>query len=190
QSQLVASEKLVGLGQLVAGVAHEINNPLAFVNNNTVVLQRDLASLRQLLGLYRSADDLLVQHRPELHRQILNLCEELDLEYTLNNIDGLVSRSREGLQRIQQIVKGLRDFARLDESDLKETDLNAGIESTINILRGEAKKKHLTLLLDLAPLPEVTCYPARINQVVMNLVANAIYACGESGEGTGRPHTG
>jgi PAS domain S-box-containing protein len=189
QSQLVASEKLVGLGQLVAGVAHEINNPLAFVNNNTVVLQRDLASLRQLLGLYRSADDLLTQHRPELHRQIRDLCEEIDLEYTLNNIDGLLSRSREGLQRIQQIVKGLRDFARLDESDLKETDLNAGIESTINILRGEAKKKHLTLLLDLAPLPEVACYPARINQVVMNLVANAIYACGESGEVTVRTRT-
>jgi PAS domain S-box-containing protein len=187
QSQLVASEKLVGLGQLVAGVAHEINNPLAFVSNNTVVLQRDLASLRQLLDLYRSADGLLAQHVPELHGRIAGLCKEIDLEYTATNIDGLLARSREGLQRIQQIVKGLRDFARLDESDLKEADLNAGIESTINILRGEAKKKHVTLVLDLAPgLAEVACYPARINQVVMNLVANAIYACGESGEVTVR----
>jgi two-component system NtrC family sensor kinase len=188
QSQLVASEKLVGLGQLVAGVAHEINNPLAFVSNNTVVLQRDLAALRQLLDLYRQADALLAQHAPELQQQIRSFGEDIDLNYTLSNIDGLLARSREGLLRIQQIVKGLRDFARLDESDLKETDLNAGIESTINILRGEAKKKHLTLLLDLAPLPDVTCYPARINQVVMNLVANAIYACAESGEVTVRTH--
>jgi signal transduction histidine kinase len=170
----------------VAGIAHEINNPLAFVSNNTVVLQRDLGAVRTLFGMYRSADALLAQHAPELHQQIRRFGEEIDLEYTLTNIDGLLTRSREGLQRIQQIVKGLRDFARLDESDLKETDLNAGIESTINILRGEVKKKHLTLTLDLAPLPEVTCYPARINQVVMNLVANAIYACAEAGEVTVR----
>jgi two-component system NtrC family sensor kinase len=179
QSQLVQSEKLAALGQLVAGVAHEINNPLAFVSNNTVVLQRDLASLRDLLKLYREADALLKQHAPELHQRIRDFDETVDLQYTLGNLDGLCTRSREGLQRIQLIVKDLRDFARLDESELKETNLNAGIESTLNILRGETKKKGLTLNLELGPIPEVTCYPARINQVVMNLVANAIYACGD-----------
>jgi two-component system NtrC family sensor kinase len=188
QSQLVASEKLAALGQLVAGIAHEINNPLAFVSNNTVVLQRDLAAVRKLLGMYRAGDGLLAQHAPELHRQLFSFCEEIDLDYTLSNIDGILSRSREGLQRIQLIVKGLRDFARLDESDLKETDLNAGIESTINILRGEVKRKNLTLHLELSPLPEVACYPARINQVVMNLVVNAIYACAEGGQVTVRTH--
>jgi two-component system NtrC family sensor kinase len=189
QSQLVASEKLVGLGQLVAGIAHEINNPLAFVSNNAVVLQRDLESLRKLLVMYRAGDALLAQHAAELHQQLHAFCDEIDIEYTLNNIAGVLSRSREGLYRIQQIVKGLRDFARLDESDLKETDVNAGIESTINILRGEARKKHLTLTLELSPLPEVSCYPARINQVVMNLVANAIYACAENGQVTLRTRT-
>jgi PAS domain S-box-containing protein len=189
QSQLVQSEKLAALGQLVAGVAHEINNPLAFVSNNTVVLQRDLKSLRELLAMYREAAPLLAQHAPALQERIGAFCDHIDLEYTLTNIDGILTRTREGLQRIQHIVKGLRDFARLDESDLKETNLNAGIESTINILRGEAKKKHLTLGLELSPLPEVICYPARINQVVLNLVMNAIYACPESGTVIVRTHT-
>jgi two-component system, NtrC family, sensor kinase len=181
QSQLVQSEKLAALGQLVAGVAHEINNPLAFVSNNTVVLQRDLASLRDLLNLYREADPLLQQHSPALSQRIRDLDDTIDIQYTLSNLDGLCNRSREGMQRIQLIVKDLRDFARLDESELKETNLNRGIESTLNILRGETKNKDLTVHLELGPIPSVTCYPARINQVVMNLVANAIYACAHGG---------
>jgi PAS domain S-box-containing protein len=189
QSQLVESEKLAALGQLVAGIAHEINNPLAFISNNTVVLQRDLGAVRKVLGMYGAGNALLAQHAPELHQQLQSFCAEIDLDYTLGSIDGLLSRSREGLHRIQQIVKGLREFARLDESDLKETDINAGIESTINILRGEVKRKDLSLQLELAPLPEVVCYSARINQVVMNLVANAIYACAEAGQVTVRTHT-
>jgi signal transduction histidine kinase len=95
-----------------------------------------------------------------------------------------MARSRDGLKRIQHIVKDLRDFARLDESDLHEVDLNAGIESTVNIIRGQAKKQDVELQLDLAPLPGVTCYPAKINQVVLNLVANAIDACSAGGKVT------
>jgi PAS domain S-box-containing protein len=184
QSQLVQSEKLAALGQLVAGVAHEINNPLAFVSNNTVVLQRDLGSLRELLSLYREVDPLIKLHAEQLFERIRHLAEFIDLDYTLKNIDGLCNRSREGLQRIQLIVKDLRDFARLDESELKETNLNAGIESTLNILRGETKQKSLSVKLELEPIPEVTCYPARINQVIMNLLANAVYACNDDGSGT------
>jgi signal transduction histidine kinase len=94
----------------------------------------------------------------------------------------LTNRSRDGLRRIQQIVKDLRDFARLDESDLHEVDLNSGIESTVNIVAGRAKKKQVQLQLDLKPLPMVSCYPAKVNQVVMNLVANAIDAAPEGGK--------
>jgi two-component system NtrC family sensor kinase len=186
QSHLVQSEKLAALGQLVAGVAHEINNPLAFVSNNTVVLQRDLGALQNLLSLYREADAALAHYVPGLWQRIRELDASIDIGYTLQSIEGLLSRSREGLQRIQQIVKDLRDFARLDESELKETNLNTGIESTINIVRGEARKKSLTLKLELTPLPEVVCYPARINQVVMNLVTNAMYACHDQGTVTVR----
>lgn len=181
QSRLVQSEKLVSLGELVAGVAHEINNPLAFVSNNTVVLQRDLQSLRELLQRYAALDPVLSQNAPDAYQEIKDFAEEIDLAYTLPNIDGLLARSREGLSRIQQIVKSLREFARLDESELKEADLNAGVRSTLDIVRGEAKKKHLHLEVELAELPEVVCYPARVNQVILNLVANAIHASNELG---------
>jgi PAS domain S-box-containing protein len=173
QGQLVQSEKLAGLGQMVAGVAHEINNPLSFVGNNVVVIQRDVAALRRLIDLYKQADGSIP---PDLRAQIAELEEQIDLPYTLSNLDGLFSRSRDGLRRIQQIVKDLRDFARLDESELEAVDLNAGIESTLNIVQGHAKRKHVKLVPQLGPLPLVTCYPAKVNQVVMNLVTNAIDA--------------
>src|SRR5678816_3950172 len=166
---------------MVAGVAHEINNPLSFVNNNVAVLQRDVNALKQLLMLYRQADDVIAANNQELSGWIREMEEAIDLPYTLSNLDELLTRSRDGLRRIQQIVRDLRDFARLDESDLLEIDLNEGIESTVNIIRGRAKKKQIELEMDLRPLPKVTCYPAKINQVVMNLLANAIDACNDRG---------
>jgi PAS domain S-box-containing protein len=190
QSQLVQSEKLAGLGQMVAGVAHEINNPLSFVSNNVAVLQRDIRGLTDLLALYSQADQLIGEKNKQLLDEIADLSERMDLAYTKQNMKELLERSREGLRRIQQIVKDLRDFARLDESDLHEIDLNAGIESTVNIVHGKAKKKRVQVDLQLAPLPMVSCYPAKINQVVMNLVTNAIDASPEGGKVTVRtePH--
>ena len=185
QSALVQTEKLAGLGQMVAGVAHEINNPLAFVSNNVAVLQRDLRAIIEMLKLYAQMDSSPEQ-AAQLRQQVKDLADRIDLEYTLSNLDDMLVRSRDGLKRIQQIVKDLRDFARLDAGDLHEVDLNAGIESTINIVRGLARKKQVTLDLDLKPMPQVACYPAKINQVVMNLVTNAIDACGEGGRVTVR----
>src|SRR5439155_17803942 len=141
QSAMVQSEKLAGLGQMVAGVAHEINNPLAFVSNNVAVLQRDVKALAQLLKLYEQAEGLIEQNNAELIADIRDLCQRMDLAYTMSNTDEMLSRSREGLRRIQQIVKDLREFARLDAADLQDADINHGIESTLNIVRGVAKKK-------------------------------------------------
>jgi len=189
QSQMLQTEKLAALGQLVAGVAHEINNPLSFVGNNVAVLQRDLASIRKLLALYQSGEGSLEKVQPELLAEIRELCERMDLSYTVANMDEMMVRSRDGLRRIQEIVKDLRDFARLDESELQEIDLNQGVESTINIVRGRAKDKQVTISLDLQPLPTIACYPAKVNQVVMNLVANAIDACQNGGNVTVRTST-
>jgi two-component system, NtrC family, sensor kinase len=168
----------------VAGVAHEINNPLAFVINNIAVLRRDVGELGELLRLYQEADLALAEHRPEVFQRIRTFADRIDLDYTLDNLDGMMVRSGEGLRRIQQIVKELRDFARLDEGDLKETDVNAGISSAIHLLRSEAEKRQITLDEALSPLPGVICYPAEINQLVLNLVTNAIEVCPAGGKVT------
>ena len=112
---------------MVAGVAHEINNPLAFVNNNIAVLRRDTALVRELMLLYQQGDRILAAAAPELHEQIRVLSERIDVDYTLEGLDRLTSRSSEGLKRIRQIVGDLRDFARLDENDVSQVDLNDGI---------------------------------------------------------------
>jgi signal transduction histidine kinase len=176
QVQLVQTEKLASLGQMVAGVAHEINNPLAFVINNVAVLQRDLKAIGDLVRMYQEADSGLAAHQPELLARIRDFAEQIDLAYTLENFDKLLVRSRDGLKRIQQIVCDLRIFARLDESDLHAVDLNDGIRSTLHMLGNRADAKQVQLAADLAPLPLVACYPAKMNQVVLNLVANAIDA--------------
>src|SRR5262249_3041663 len=114
QSHLVQSEKLAGLGQMVAGVAHEINNPLSFVGNNVAVLQRDLGEMVAVLGLYREGEPALEGQRPDLVARIREIRDRVDLDYSLENLPRLLNRTRDGLGRIQQIVKDLRVFARLD----------------------------------------------------------------------------
>jgi signal transduction histidine kinase len=175
QLQMVQTEKLAGLGQMVAGIAHEINNPLAFVINNVAVLQRYFGGIFSVLDVYKEAE-AAVEGRAELLKHIRELSEQMDLKYTLDNTQDILLRSREGLQRIQHIVKDLRDFARLDESDLSDVDINVGVESTARIIRTRALDKQVKIELELKPLPLVSCYPAKINQVVMNLLSNAIDA--------------
>jgi PAS domain S-box-containing protein len=189
QSRMVEAEKHASLGQLVAGVAHEINNPLSFVSNNVAVLQRDLHDLLGLIDLYRQGEGALGEARPDLLKRINALDDRIDLSYSLDNLPRLIERTREGLRRIERIVKELRLFARVDEGDWNEVDLNPGIESSINMVRGYARKKGVRLVMDLGAMPTIRCRAAKIHQVVVNLLTNAIDACVED-EGVVTIHTG
>ncbi len=174
ETHLIQSEKLSSLGQLVAGVAHEVNNPLAYVSNNIAILEREVVQLSELIRLYQQSEGLQEQDRNEQLASIRLLAEQIDLEYVLEHLPSMVGRSREGLKRIQHIIGNLRDFARLDEAEMKEVDLNLGIKSTLEILRGMAHERDIVLIDHLKPLRPVNCYPAKINQVLLNLVCNAI----------------
>jgi signal transduction histidine kinase len=182
ETQLVQAEKHTALGQMVAGIAHEINNPLAYVTNNVAVLRRDVGGLCDLLELYRESEPTLAAHCSELRERITAQADAIDLAYTLENLGHLMDRSFEGLKRIQQVVKDLRDFVRLDEGDLKDVDLNVTLRSALQFLRKEADERQVALHEDLNPLPEVTCFPAKLNQVFFNLVINAIEACSAGGK--------
>jgi two-component system, NtrC family, sensor kinase len=181
ESRLIQAEKLSSLGKMVAGIAHESNNPLAFTTNNVTILRRDAAALFGILALYREADAVLAVEHPELMARIVALAEEVDLPYTLANLQGLLTRTHDGLARIERIVKGLRNFARLDESEFKEANVNEGIESTTDLLHGEAAEHGVRIELTLAPLPTLSCFPAKINQVLFNVMTNAIEACQPGG---------
>jgi PAS domain S-box-containing protein len=177
QSRMVQTEKLASLGQLVAGVAHEINNPLAFVSNNVAVLERDLKDLIALIGLYRALERSDDPKEQTILTEIDQVSESLDLHYAMENLPQLIDRTREGLRRIERIVKDLRLFARVDEGEWNEVDLNPGIESSVNMVLGYARKRGVRLVADLQPLPLVRCRGARVHQVVVNLLMNAIDAC-------------
>jgi PAS domain S-box-containing protein len=181
QGRMVESAKLAGLGQMVAGVAHEINNPLAFVLNNIVVLERDLRGAWEVLARVKALDGEPGAGGAEARGAIRALWDEADLDYTISNLPGLLARTREGLGRIQRIVRDLRVFARVEEDSFVESDVNEGIESTVHILLGNAKTRGVKIDLALAPLPPLVCQPAKLNQVIMNLVSNAIEACGPGG---------
>ena len=192
QSRLVQAEKLASLGQLVAGVAHEINNPLAFVSNNVAVIERDLHDLIALVGLYRKgreAADGRADECDDVGARIAALSEQLDLDYCLDNLPRIIDRTREGLRRIERIVKDLRLFARVDEGEWNEVDLNPGIESSINMVQGYARKHGVKLVADYGALPLVRCRAARVHQVIVNLLMNAIDACESGGAVTLRTAT-
>jgi signal transduction histidine kinase len=181
QSRMLQQARMASLGQTAAGVAHEINNPLAFVSNNLFLLKREVAGLHDILRLYQQAEHTLAQYQRDLHDRISSLAQEVDLPYVLENLDSLLERSRGGLKRIQKIVTDLRDFAHLEEAEFQEADLNEGIGTTVRLMQNIADARHVSLTMELAPLPRITCYPAKLNLVAQSLVSNAIDACEAGG---------
>ena len=184
ESQLIQSEKLAALGLLVAGVAHEVNNPLAFVLGNMAVLARDIGFVRDLCTLYRRGDAVLRDHAPALAADITDLDARIDLSHTIAGLEANLARSAEGLDRIRQLVVDLLDFARLENAPRKAVDLNHGVELTARLVQPKAVKKGVTLEVACAPIPPVTCEGTKINQVILNLLINAIDACEAGGHVT------
>lgn len=177
QAQLVQSEKMSGLGQLVAGVAHEINNPVNFIHGNLSYLQQYVDNLVQLIQSYQ-------KHYPDPPEDLQEQLEESELDFLVDDLQKLVGSLQTGTKRIQEIVLSLRNFSRLDEAELKEVNICDGIDSTLMILGHRLKPNHqrpgIEVIKDYQEMPLVECYPGSLNQVFMNLLANAIDALEEA----------
>jgi two-component system NtrC family sensor kinase len=173
QSQLVDAEKMAGLGQLTAGIAHEINNPINFVTSNIKPLQLDINDLYDVIQMYEDLDP--AQDMQQQLAAVNSFKKQIDLDFIKTEINSLLSGIGEGAKRTAEIIRSLKNFSRLDENDTKPVDLNEGLESTLVLLRSTVPD-FVKIIKDLPQIPLVECLPGKINQVFMNLITNAIQA--------------
>ena len=176
ESQLVQSEKLASLGQLAAGVAHEINNPVGFISSNLSTLDSYFNRLQQMLEAYQHSEAFITAQ--DQRDQLQALRTTLELDFLREDIPILIRESKEGIGRVVQIVKDLKNFSRVDNDQTWQfANLQHGIDSTLNIVASELKYK-ADVIKHYAPLPDIECLASQLNQVVMNLVINAAQAMG------------
>ncbi len=170
QARLVHTAKMASLGQLVAGVAHELNNPIGFVYSNMATLRDYVEKLNRLIDASKSGPDAIAKSK-----------KEIDYDFIMQDLPKLISSSEDGARRMRDIVVKLRNFSRLDEAKLKRVELREGIETTLALIQGETKNR-ITLHTDFKPVPEVLCYASQVNQVFMNILSNAAQAIDGEGE--------
>jgi PAS domain S-box-containing protein len=183
---LVQNEKLASIGLLSAGVAHEINNPLAFVANNLVVLERDSKGLLEVLDRHQNLLPKLAESAPEEAATISQLAEQIDLTYVRDNIGRLLARTREGVDRVSRIVRSLRGLARTDTPKRQDTELHVMVDSALEILRGRLKRQNVEVVTHYDENSTVMCVPTQISQVILNLLVNAEQAVEAAGRTDGK----
>jgi two-component system NtrC family sensor kinase len=180
REQLVQSEKLASIGQLAAGVAHEINNPIGYIFSNFGALETYIARLLEMLAAHEQAEQVIAA--PAVLANLRAVRERIELDYVREDIPLLIRESKEGIARVRKIVQDLKDFSRVDaHQEWQWANLHQGIDSTLNIVSNEVKYK-ADVIKEYGDLPEIECLPTQINQVIMNIVVNAAHAMhGERG---------
>uniref|UniRef100_A0ACD5GMD5 Sensor histidine kinase n=1 Tax=Desertifilum tharense IPPAS B-1220 TaxID=1781255 RepID=A0ACD5GMD5_9CYAN len=179
QAQLIQHEKMSSLGQMIAGIAHEINNPVNFITGNLTHASNYIEDLMDLLKLYQD-------YYPNADRTIQDKTQDIDLEFLEEDLPSLLESMQVGAERIRQIVLSLRNFSRLDESEMKPVNIHEGIDNTLMILQHRLKPKTanqaIQVIKEYGDLPQIGCYPGQLNQVFMNILSNAIDALEASSE--------
>jgi len=178
QNQLLQSEKMASIGQLAAGVAHEINNPVGFVNSNLGTLQRYVNNMLMLLAAYEQLEESMVD---DLLIDIRQLKKDVDAAYMREDVGILLTESLDGLQRVRRIVQDLKDFSHVDNAELERVKLETGLESTLNVVWNELKYK-AKVVKEFGDTPQIECFPSQLNQVFMNLLINAAHAIEDHGQ--------